>query len=107
MRLKELPFVGQVRGERGGMVWGVEMRDYAGHSAAEWANAAVLACYRGDGDDGIHLLGPLARKVLRIAPPLVITEQEANKALGLMHRLLASLVSDTTPNRHAVSVAAT
>ncbi|HLJ98203.1 MAG TPA: aminotransferase class III-fold pyridoxal phosphate-dependent enzyme [Gemmataceae bacterium] len=107
LRLKELPFVGQVRGERGGMVWGVEMRDYAGHSAAEWANAAVLACYRGDGDDGIHLLGPLARKVLRIAPPLVITEQEANKALGLMHRLLASLVSDTTPNRHAVSVAAT
>ena len=33
----------------GGMVWGVEMRDHAGRTAAEWANAFVLACYRGDG----------------------------------------------------------
>jgi 4-aminobutyrate aminotransferase / (S)-3-amino-2-methylpropionate transaminase / 5-aminovalerate transaminase len=90
VRLKELPFVAQVRGEKGGMVWGVEMRDHAGRSAADWANAAVLACYRGDGGDGIHLLGPLARKVIRIAPPLVITEQEAGEALALMYRLLAS-----------------
>ena len=29
VRLKELPFVAHVRGERGGMVWGVEMADYA------------------------------------------------------------------------------
>jgi 4-aminobutyrate aminotransferase-like enzyme len=91
VRLKQLPFVAHVRGERGGMVWGVEMRDHAGRSAAEWANAAVLACYRGDGGDGIHLLGPLAKKVLRMAPPLVITEEEAAAALALMHRLLASL----------------
>jgi 4-aminobutyrate aminotransferase-like enzyme len=89
VRLKELPFVAHVRGEKGGMVWGVEMRDYNGRSAAEWANAAVLACYRGEGSDGIHLLGPLAQKVLRIAPPLVITESEARAALQLMYRLLA------------------
>ena len=89
-RLKERPFVAHVRGERGGMVWGVEMADHSGISAAQSANAAVLACYRGDGGDGIHLLGPLARKVLRIAPPLVITEQEAEAALELMYRLLAS-----------------
>jgi 4-aminobutyrate aminotransferase-like enzyme len=93
IRLKELPFVAHVRGERGGMVWGVEMADYRGTSAAEWANAAVLACYRGDGGDGIHLLGPLAKKVLRIAPPLVITEAEANEAMELMYRLLASAAS--------------
>src|SRR5262249_10881715 len=80
VRLKELPLVAHVRGERGGMVWGVEFRDHAGRSAADWANAAVLACYRGEdgggagGGDGIHLLGPLAKKVLRIAPPLVLTE---------------------------------
>ena len=39
----------------------------------EWANAFVLACYHGDGRkaDGIHLLGPLSKKVVRIAPPLV------------------------------------
>src|SRR4051794_33610628 len=67
--LKELPFVAAVRGENGGMVWGVEMRDHAGRTAAEWANDVVLSCYRGEGGDGIHLLGPLAKKVLRIAPP--------------------------------------
>jgi acetylornithine/succinyldiaminopimelate/putrescine aminotransferase len=67
------------------------MRDHAGRSAADWANDAVLACYRGDGGDGIHLLGPLAKKVLRIAPPLVITTEEAAKAMALMTRLLAPL----------------
>jgi 4-aminobutyrate aminotransferase-like enzyme len=91
VKLKELPFVAQVRGERGGMVWGVEMCDHAGRAAADWAAAAVLACYRGDGKEGVHLLGPLAKKVLRIAPPLVITEQEARAAVGLIHRLLATL----------------
>jgi len=90
LKLKELPFVAHVRGEKGGMVWGVEMRDHAGRSAADWANAAVLACYRGDGGDGIHLLGPLAKKVVRIAPPLVITEQEAMESLALMYRLLVT-----------------
>jgi 4-aminobutyrate aminotransferase-like enzyme len=97
VRLKELPFVAAVRGEKGGMVWGVEMRDHAGRSAADWANAAVLACYLGDGGDGIHLLGPLARKVIRIAPPLVISEEEARAALALMHRLLTALVEDAAP----------
>jgi 4-aminobutyrate aminotransferase-like enzyme len=95
VRLKEFPFVAHVRGERGGMVWGVEMRDYAGRPAAEWANAAVLACYRGKGDNGIHILGPLAKKVLRIAPPLVITEAEAQEALMMMYELLASLMEDS------------
>ena len=66
VRLKELPFFVNVRGEKGGMVWGVEMGDYDGKSAADWANALVLACYRGDGD-GIHLLGPLAKKVSGLA----------------------------------------
>jgi len=91
VRLKELPLVARVRGERGGMVWGVETKDHAGRAAADWANAAVLACYLGDGGDGIHLLGPLAKKVIRIAPPLVITEEEARSALALMYRLLAGL----------------
>jgi 4-aminobutyrate aminotransferase/(S)-3-amino-2-methylpropionate transaminase len=92
VRLKQLPFVAHVRGERGGMVWGVEMRDHAGRSAAEWASAAVLGCYRGEGTDGIHLLGPLAKKVLRIAPPLVMSEREAAEARALMFRLLGALV---------------
>jgi 4-aminobutyrate aminotransferase-like enzyme len=90
--LKRLPFVARVRGEQGGMVWGVEMRDHAGRTSPEWANAVVLACYRGDGGDGLHLLGALAKKVIRIAPPLVITEQEAKDAMALMYRLLEPLV---------------
>jgi 4-aminobutyrate aminotransferase-like enzyme len=93
-RLKKLPFVAHVRGEKGGMVWGVEFRDHAGRTAGEWANAAVLACYQGEGPrgDGIHLLGPLARKVVRIAPPLVLSESEARTVMDLMDRLLTSLV---------------
>ena len=95
--LKELPFVAHVRGEKGGLVWGVEMRDHAGQSAADWANAVVLACYKGEGDIGIHLLGPLAKKVVRIAPPLVITEAEAREAMDLMYRVLAGLVTSSRP----------
>jgi 4-aminobutyrate aminotransferase-like enzyme len=91
VRLKELPFIANVRGEKGGMVWGVETRDHAGKTAAEWANACVLACYQGHGDVGIHLLGPLAKKVIRIAPPLVITEAEAREAMDLMGRRLKPL----------------
>jgi 4-aminobutyrate aminotransferase-like enzyme len=93
VRLKRLPFVAHVRGELGGMVWGVEMRDHANRSAADWANAVVLACYQGDkSGDGIHLLGPLAKKVIRIAPPLIITEEEATDAMSLMARLLTDLI---------------
>lgn len=92
--LKRLPFVAHVRGEAGGMVWGVEMKDHAGKPAADWANAFVLACYRGDGGDGVHLLGPLAKKVIRIAPPLTITADEARDAVRLMDRCAAKLVGD-------------
>jgi 4-aminobutyrate aminotransferase-like enzyme len=102
LRLKELPFIAHVRGEKAGMVWGVEFADHAGQSAAEWANAAVLACYRGEHPqgDGIHLMGPLARKVLRIAPPLVTTQTQARDAITLMSRLLSSLsVSPSTSGR--------
>jgi len=92
LKLKTLPFVANVRGEKGGMVWGVEMKDHAGRTGPEWANAAVLACYQGDGKEGIHLLGPLAKKVIRIAPPLVITEREAKDVMDLMYRCLSKLV---------------
>ncbi len=86
--LKDLPCVVNVRGERGGMVWGVEMRDHGGRTSNEWANALVLACYEGDGptEDGIHLLGPLAKKVVRVAPPLTITAAEATASVDLMAR---------------------
>lgn len=91
LKLKEFPFVANIRGENGGMVWGVEMRDHAGKSAADWANAVVLACYQGVGNDGIHLLGPLAKKVIRVSPPLIITEAEAKTSMDLMHKIIGTL----------------
>jgi 4-aminobutyrate aminotransferase-like enzyme len=121
VRLKELPFVGNVRGEKGGMVWGLEMKDHGAAPAADWANAAVLACYRGESrraevrqhpestpgeTDGIHLLGPLSKKVIRIAPPLVTTETEARQAMDLMHRLLALLAEEKSPGRRPAMVGA-
>jgi 4-aminobutyrate aminotransferase-like enzyme len=104
LRLQQLPFVAHVRGERGGMVWGIEMCDHDGRSAAQWANDAVLACYLGEGNDGIHLLGPLAKKVIRIAPPLILTERQASDASALMLCCLQRLVEQPQPARSAISV---
>ena len=97
LALKELPYIANVRGEQGGMVWGVETADHAGRTAGDWANALVLACYRGDGDggDGIHLLGPLAKKVVRVSPPLVITPAEATASVALMRRCAETLNRST------------
>jgi 4-aminobutyrate aminotransferase-like enzyme len=94
VNLKRLPFVAFVRGEAGGMVWGVEMKDHAGRTANDWANDFVRAAYLGDGrtGDGIHLLGPLAKKVVRVSPPLTITEAEATDALALLDRSLNRLI---------------
>jgi 4-aminobutyrate aminotransferase-like enzyme len=92
VRLKDLPFVAHVRGEHGGMVWGVEFHDHAGRTAADWASDAVLSCYLGQDGDGVHLLGPLAKKVIRIAPPLVITPDESSAAMTLMTRCLQRLI---------------
>ena len=89
------------------MVWGVETQDHAGHSATEWANAIVLACYRGeDGGDGIHLLGPLAKKVVRIAPPLTMSVPEASSVMELFHRLLTRIVHLTQPPQAQPAAAA-
>jgi len=48
-RLQELPFVGNIRGEKGRHgLGGIEMRGPRPvKSAADWANAAVLACLSG------------------------------------------------------------
>ncbi|MCS6976694.1 MAG: aspartate aminotransferase family protein [Gemmatales bacterium] len=92
IELKRFPFVKYVRGEPGGMVWGVEFGDFRDRTASQWANDFVLACYRGNGSTGVHLLGPLAKKVVRIAPPLVITVEQANQALRIMSRAAESLM---------------
>lgn len=70
------PFLRQVRGE--GLVYGVEVCD------ADTANRCVLEAYRGDGERGVHFLGPLAQKVLRVSPPLTITPEELDEAGALL-----------------------
>ncbi|MCZ2344450.1 MAG: aminotransferase class III-fold pyridoxal phosphate-dependent enzyme [Bacteroidales bacterium] len=98
-RLKQYPFVAALRGEKGGMVWGVEFQEHAGRSAPEWANAFVLACYQGDGTstDGIHLLGPLSKKVVRISPPLTISLAEATASIALLERCVARIAAEASP----------
>ena len=92
LALKELPFVSHVRGEKGGMVWGVEIDAWAGRTASDIARACVLAAYRGDSDGrAVHLMGPLASRVLRIAPPLTITEAEARESIDVLARCFANL----------------
>ncbi|MGH9370656.1 MAG: aminotransferase class III-fold pyridoxal phosphate-dependent enzyme, partial [Vicinamibacterales bacterium] len=99
--MKELPFVAHVRGEAGGMVWGVEMAAFGGKTASEIAQACVLYAYRGDGNGrAVHLMGPLATNVLRIAPPLTITEAEARDSIAALAACFAALrheLPETSP----------
>jgi len=77
LSLKEkFPFITAVRGE--GLVYGVECADGA------TAQRCVLEAYRGAGKQGVHLLGPLAQKVIRVSPPLVIGDAELEEAVGIL-----------------------
>jgi acetylornithine/succinyldiaminopimelate/putrescine aminotransferase len=80
------------------MVWGIEMKDYAGRSASDWANGFVLRAYQGHGinSTGVHLLGPLAKKVVRVSPPLVITSEEVEQGQQILQHAAQSLVSTLT-----------
>ena len=84
--------VAHVRGE--GVVWGVECAASAITSPAQVAAACVEACYLGDAQGrAIHLLGPLAGKVLRVSPPLVMPLDEAQDYLDVMYEIFAELGS--------------
>jgi 4-aminobutyrate aminotransferase-like enzyme len=84
VRLSELACVQNVRGE--GLVWGIELAGVGSHPAEKVANACVEACYRGDAQGrAIHLLGPLAGKVLRVSPPLTMPLEEAKLYLDVMY----------------------
>jgi 4-aminobutyrate aminotransferase-like enzyme len=90
VRLKTTGLIDQVRGE--GMVWGIQCAAVGSYEPEEVANACVETCYRGDGQGrAIHLLGPLAGKVIRVSPPLVMPPDEAEDYLDVMHGLLSSL----------------
>ncbi len=80
--LRESGGIRHVRGE--GVVFGIECSERHGKSAAEIANAVVLEAYRGRGEVGVHLLGPLAGKVIRVSPPLTMTLDEADESLAIL-----------------------
>ncbi len=73
---ERFPFVKAVRGE--GLVYGVEIRDDV------TANRCVLEAYYGVGKTGVHFLGPLAGKVLRVSPPLTVTREELEAAFAIL-----------------------
>jgi 4-aminobutyrate aminotransferase-like enzyme len=89
-RIARLPAVAHLRGE--GLVWGIEFAATGTRSASEVARAAVAACYLGDDRSrAIHLLGPLAGTVVRIAPPLIMPPDEAREYLDAMNAILARI----------------
>ena len=80
--------LGQARGQ--GLVWGLELvRTKAGKEPApDLAARIVDRCYR----RGLLLIAPIGLygNVLRIAPPLVITEQEAATGCDILEAVLAA-----------------
>ena len=90
-RLKGTGLVNHVRGE--GLVFGFECQAVGNLTAGEVAAKIVETCYVGKDNIGIHLLGALAGKVLRVSPPLTITLEEASQSLELLYELVSSLAA--------------
>lgn len=89
-RLKQTEVIARVRGE--GMVFGIECAAVGGIEPAHVASAVVKRCYEGNGDnDGIHLLGPLAGCVIRVSPPMCMTDQQAEHSLQLLHNFITDV----------------
>ena len=80
-----------IRGE--GVVWGVECARRRRHCRPTRSpSACVEACYLGDEQGrAIHLLGPLAGKVIRVSPPLVMPAAEAEEYLGVMYDICSRI----------------
>lgn len=94
LRLESLDTVAHIRGE--GVVWGVECAAVGNTSADKIAQACVERCYRGDAQGrAIHLLGPLAGKVIRISPPLVMPVNECREYLEVLYNLFAEVGART------------
>ena len=92
-KLKETGVISKVRGE--GMVFGIQCADLGEMKSTDVANRVVEKCYLGQqGGDGIHLLGPLAGNVLRVSPPMTMTESETKESLELFCNLIESVKSE-------------
>ncbi len=92
-RLKQTGVVAKVRGE--GMVFGIECGQVGLTQPGDVANAVIERCYRGNDDnDGIHLLGPLAGCVIRIAPPMCMTDEQAEHSLKMLHGFVEDVAAE-------------
>jgi 4-aminobutyrate aminotransferase-like enzyme len=92
LKLKQTGVIAKVRGE--GMVFGLECAAIGGRTPQETAIELVRTCYLGKaGGDGIHFLGPLAGKVLRVSPPMTMTLAEAETSLALLHELVERIAT--------------
>jgi len=90
LRLKETGLVGFVRGE--GTVWGIECLPMGDLTADQVAVECVRACYLGDRHGhAIHLLGPLAGRVIRVSPPLTLALDEAQTYFDAMLSIFQEL----------------
>ena len=89
--LKKTGAIVNVRGE--GMVFGIECGGLGTLTPAQVANAIVERAYLGEtGGDGIHLLGPLAGCVIRISPPMCMTDVDATRSLELLQQMVEEVV---------------
>ncbi|MEU2674770.1 aspartate aminotransferase family protein [Streptomyces sp. NPDC007164] len=79
--------IGEVRGA--GLMIGVELVEPGTRTAAPAIADAVLAEAR---DVGLLIgKGGLAGNVLRVTPPMTVTEEEAHEALGILEEVLATV----------------
>lgn len=82
-KLKQTGLIVKVRGE--GMVFGIECGPHGSKTPAQTANAIVERCYRGNASgEGIHLLGPLAGCVIRVSPPMTMSDADALHSIQLL-----------------------
>lgn len=89
LRLKQRhPFIGDVRGR--GLLRGIEFTDHEGKDATQISNAVTYAAM------DIGLVANLVRSgtsggVMRIAPPLTVSDEEIDMGLDLLDRAIASV----------------
>jgi 4-aminobutyrate aminotransferase-like enzyme len=91
-RLKQTKLIVNLRGE--GMVFGLECGAHKDRTPNQVANAIIERCYLGNQDnDGIHLLGPLASCVIRVSPPMCMTDDDAKHSLQLLFEFVSDVAS--------------
>jgi acetylornithine/N-succinyldiaminopimelate aminotransferase len=73
-QLLSLPSVGEVRGV--GMMWGIELTEAAAPAVARALEAGLIITLAGE-------------RVIRLLPPLVITENDIAEAVGVLHEVLS------------------